>query len=336
MIEASRPNATNALSRHRIVAQLVVFGSRYGTVAVVVLLLLAFGLTSDHFLTSTNLLNILRQISIIAVIGIGMTMVLLIGGIDLSVASVALLSATIAGLLLAQELVPAPVAIAAALAAGAGVGLLNGLIVEKTGISPVIVTLGMLIGIRGLAQVILLLGDNWIWIRDPLFVTLGNGELLGVPMPAVVMLVGYAVASAAMGRTMFGRWIYAIGGNVRAAALSGVPVGRTRVSVYALSGLLAAVGGLLLAARIGIVNPPIGRGMEFAVITAVILGGTSISGGVGRVERTLLGALIVGMVLNYMTIRGISAEWQAAATGFIILAAAVLDRIAQGGGEHDR
>ncbi|MBA2633846.1 MAG: ABC transporter permease, partial [Chloroflexi bacterium] len=231
---------------------------------------------------------------------------------------------------------PAPVAIAAALAAGAGVGLLNGLIVEKTGISPVIVTLGMLIGIRGLAQVILLLGDNWIWIRDPLFVTLGNGELLGVPMPAVVMLVGYAVASAAMGRTMFGRWIYAIGGNVRAAALSGVPVGRTRVSVYALSGLLAAVGGLLLAARIGIVNPPIGRGMEFAVITAVILGGTSISGGVGRVERTLLGALIVGMVLNYMTIRGISAEWQAAATGFIILAAAVLDRIAQGGGEHDR
>ncbi len=328
-------NGPRAVSRREAFVQLRWLGARYGTPAVVVLLLIGFGVTSEHFLSAPNLLNILRQISIIAVIGIGMTLVLLIGGIDLSVASVALLAATVAGLLLTHEIVPAPLAIAAALTAGAAIGWVNGVIIEKTGISPVIVTLGMLIAIRGLAQVLLLLGDNWIWIRDPLLVDLGKGELIGIPLPALVMLVGYGAAMVVMTRTTFGRWVYAVGGNVRAAALSGVPVARTRTAVYAVSGLLAAVGGLLLAARIGIVNPPVGRGMEFAVITAVILGGTSISGGIGRVERTLLGALIVGMVLNYMTIRGISAEWQAATTGFIILGAAVLDRLAQGPGEDE-
>ena len=154
--------------------------------------------------------------------------------------------------------------------------------------------------------------------------------MLSVPVPAVIMIVLYVIASIAMQKTPFGRHIYAIGGNERAAALCGIPVGRTKILVYMLTGLFAGIGGFMMSARLSAISPGVGTGLEFEAITAVILGGTSLSGGVGRVEKTLLGAIIVAMILNYMTIKGISPHYQRAVTGFIILAAAILDRLSRG------
>lgn len=296
----------------------------FGIVFVAAALFITFSVTSENFLTVTNLLNILQQVSVIGVIAVGMTVLLILGGIDLSVGSTALLGATVAGLFTTYGW-PDALGIAMAVAAGATVGLANGLLIEKAGIDPLIATLGSLIAARGVAQMLLLLEDSWIWVNEGLLAAIGTGSVLGIPYTTAVMAIVYAIAALLLLRTATGRRIYAIGGGAVAAHRAGIAVTRIRIMAYVLSGLLAGLGGVLVAARVGVVSPPIGLGMEFVVITAVILGGASIAGGSGRVERTFLGVLIIGMVLNYMTIRGIAASWQSAVTGLTILAATVLD-----------
>jgi ribose transport system permease protein len=256
--------------------------------------------------------------------------VILIGGIDLSVGAVVLFSAAVMNSLLFNEVMPAVPAIITGIAAAALVGLINGLGTVKARISPVIVTLGTMIMIRGLGQMILWINNSWLWVRHPIFTYVKAESILGVPVPAVIMIVLYIIASITMQKTPFGRHIYAIGGNELAAKLCGIPVHRTKILVYMLTGLFAGIGGFMMSARLSAISPGVGTGLEFEAITAVILGGTSLSGGVGRVEKTLLGAIIVAMILNYMTIKGISPHYQRAVTGFIILAAAVLDRLSRG------
>jgi ribose/xylose/arabinose/galactoside ABC-type transport system permease subunit len=296
-------------------------------VVVVVVLALVFGLTTPYFLTPDNVLNILRQMSVIGVVGIGATLVILIGGIDLSVGSVVLLTGGITGTLILNYGVNPWAAIAAGLGAAALVGLVNGTLVELLQISPVIVTLGTLIAVRGIGQAILWLNNSWVYVEDPLFTTIAAGRWLFLPISAALMFALYLLVAVVMTQTSFGRAVYAIGNNPRAAALCGLPVTRIKIVVYVLGGFFAGIGGLLTAARTGVVNPTAGLGLEFAVITAVVLGGTSLRGGIGRVEKTLVGTAILTMVLNYLTIRGVQDTWQTAVTGLLILAAVVLDRV---------
>jgi ribose/xylose/arabinose/galactoside ABC-type transport system permease subunit len=303
---------------------------RTGTFWVAVLLFLVFGLLAPTFATVANVQNIMRQIAITGILAIGMTLVILMGGIDLSVGSIVLFSAALMNSLLFNGVLPVIPAVIVGLLAAMLIGALNGVLIEQARISPVIVTLATQITVRGLGQMILWINNSWLWVRDPFFNYIKTQEWLGIPVSAFLMLVLYAVAAVAMRRTIFGRHIYAIGGNERAASLCGIPVKRVKILVYSISGLCAGIGGVLMSARISAISPGIGQGLEFEAITAVVLGGASLSGGTGRVEKTIIGAVIVGMILNFMTIMGISAFYQRAVTGFIILAAAVLDRLSRG------
>jgi ribose/xylose/arabinose/galactoside ABC-type transport system permease subunit len=199
----------------------------------------------------------------------------------------------------------------------------------------VIATLATLIGVRGLALV--LIDNAQIRVTDPFFDTLAIARTPGIPsisvpglpLLVIVVLVLYAAFAVLMRQTHYGRQVYAVGGNARAAQLSGIPVARVRLIAYLLCSFTAGIAGMLMIASTGVVSPNLGSGSEFYTIAAVVLGGTPLTGGLGRVEKTLIGAFIVYMVLNYMTIRRIPTEWQQAATGFLVLAAVLVDWLAQ-------
>lgn len=306
------------------------------TLMVLVLLLIVGGLTAQHFLSAGNLFNIWRQMSVVAILGLGMTLVILVGGIDLSVGSVLFLSAgTVAAML--QNGVPTPVAIVIALIGGVAVGVINGLLIEIAGISPVIATLGTQIGIRGLTLV--LMHNAQIPVNDPFFVGVAVTRTPGIPsiqlpglqLTVILVFVLYVIVAVFMRRTTYGRYVYAVGGNQRAAYLCGVPVRQVKILAYVLCGFFAALAGLFMAAAQGVIGPGIGAGLEFYAVAAAVLGGTRLSGGIGRIEKTLLGAMLLYMVLNYMTIGHIDTIWQQTATGLLVLAAVVLDRLARRG-----
>jgi ribose/xylose/arabinose/galactoside ABC-type transport system permease subunit len=322
---------TEPESRRNVGAVISGLLSDYSTVVVVIALVAFFALTSEYFWSPDNLGNILRQMAIVGVLAIGMTMAVLIGGIDLSVGSVVLLSGAVAGTLILNYQFNAWLAIAIGLLVSMVIGLVNGILIEKAQISPVIVTLGTLIAVRGLGQAILWINNSWVWVTDDLFVFVAKEKILFLPVISAFMFALYIIAAIILKQTAFGRYVYAIGGNQRAAQLNGIPVVRIKVLVYVLSGLFAGIAGLLTAARLGVVGPSVGLGMEFDAITAVVLGGTRLSGGVGRVERSVLGTAILVMVINYLTIRGIPDIWQTSVTGFLILGAVLLERAARRG-----
>lgn len=320
------PGMRGALNR-RGASTAFAFLGESSTLLVVVALFLFFGFTSERFFLTDNIFNIMKQMSIVGVTAIGMTMVVLIGGIDLSVGSVALLSSGITGTLIVNYEWNTWTAIVAGLLAACLVGVVNGFFVEKLLISPVIVTLGTLIAVRGLGQKVLWINNSWIEVKDPVFDYVAIEKIWFLPVIAALMFGLYLLAAILLKQTPFGRYIYAIGGNQRAALLSGLLVTRIKMIAYVLCGLTAGIAGLLTASRTGVVNPTLGQGLEFDAITAVVLGGASLAGGVGRVGKTLLGTAILVMVLNYLTIRGVPGEWQTAVTGFLVLAAVILDRI---------
>jgi ribose transport system permease protein len=276
-----------------------------------------------------NIANILKQISVVAIMAIGMFMVILLGGIDLSVGSSALLSAVVTMYLINHNYAPETVAIPIGLLAAAAVGFINGFMVESAGISPIIVTLGTMIAVRGLAQTILWIDNSWLWVKDPALLFLAQKNFGFLPVLVVLMVFLYALFMVILNQTRFGRYLYAIGGNQRATYLCGIPVVRFKTLAYTLSGLMAGVGGLVLVARLSAVSPAVGNNIQFDVITAVVLGGASLSGGEGRIEKTLLGALIAGMIINYLTIKGIPGPYQSAVNGMIILGAVILDKLSK-------
>ncbi len=310
------------------------FVAANSTLTVIVLLLIVFGLSSQYFLLPANIFNIWRQMSVVAILGIGMTIVILVGGIDLSVGSVLFLSAGTTAAMLHNG-VPTALAIIISLIGGTAVGVLNGLLIEAAGISPVIATLGTQIGIRGLTLV--LMNNAQIPVDDPFFVSLAITRTPGIPsiqMPGLQLTVIlafalYIIVALLMRRTSVGRYLYAVGGNSRAAYLCGVPVMRVKILAYIFCAFFAAVAGLFMAAAQGVIGPGIGAGLEFYAVAAAVLGGTRLSGGIGRVEKTLLGAMLLFMVLNYMTLGHVAAIWQQTATGLLVLAAVVLDRLAR-------
>lgn len=296
-----------------------------------IVLFIAFAATSPVFGTLGNAENILRQTAPVLLLGLGMTIVVLVGGIDLSVGSVVLASAVAAGIALVSGL-PSGVAMLIAVAVGAGVGALNALLIEALRISPVIVTLGSMIAVRGIALVGLGAFSSWITIKAPAFDALARARLLGIPLDAIIALVLTALTWLVLTRTVHGRRLYAVGDNERAARLSGLSIRAYRAAAYVTCGAFAGIAGIFFAARTGIVSPSIGVGLEFFAIAVVALGAGGLPAGRVKVAETLVGALILMMVFNYMTIRGIPGTWQTTATGLLLLAAMVVGRLVQGRG----
>ena len=298
----------------------------FGTLAVAALLLLSFGLTSSVFLQPANLRNILVQITVVAVAAIGETLVLLVGGLDLSVGANVLLGSVVAADLVQRQGLPLRLAIARGVLASTAIGLLNGVLTAVIGIEPILATLGTFLLAGGLAKIVL--HSSWIVVDEPFFADLVRRHVFWqLPLMVIVMLALYALATAAMRVTPFGRAVYAIGGNSRAARIAGLPVVRIRIMAFAIAGAFAGVAGLLQIGQLGIVSSGNAAGLEFSAITAALIGGLSVSaGGVGRVERTLLGAVIVGMITNYQTIRGVPPNYQQALLGGILLLAILADR----------
>lgn len=312
------------------------FAAENSTLLVALALVVIFGVTAQNFLSGQNIFNIFRQMAVVATLGIGMTLVILIGGIDLSVGSTLFLAGSLTAFLIDGGTGTA-LAILVGLGAATLVGLANGVLIEIFGISPVIATLAGLIGVRGFALV--LINNAQIRVTDEFFEYIAVTRLPGIPaislpgLPLFVLIVFalYLLFAVFMRQHQLGRQIYAVGGNAVAARLCGVRVRAVRMLCYVLCGFTAGIGGMLMIASTGVVSPNLGSGSEFYTIAAVVLGGTRLSGGVGRVEKTLIGAFIVYMVLNYMTLRRIPTEWQQAATGLLVLAAIIADRLAQRG-----
>lgn len=278
---------------------------------------------SDNFLTGANLENIVRQVSINAIIAVGMTCVILTGGIDLSVGPVMALSGTVsAGLLVAG--VSPPLAIGAGLAIGACFGVGNGLLVAYLQMPPIIVTLATMGIARGLG---LLYTDGYPISGLPeWFAWFGRGKLLGVQVPILIMLLTYLLAWVMLQHTRMGRYVYAIGGNEEAVRLSGVRAGRFKLLVYVISGFTAAVAGLVLSSRLMSGQPNAGASFELDAIAAVVLGGASIAGGRGVILGTLVGAMLLGVLNNGLNMLGVSPYVQSVIKGGIILLAIFISR----------
>ena len=303
--------------------------SEHAMLLAAIVLFVAFAMTSPIFGTLANSENIARQTASVLVLGLGMSLVVLVGGIDLSVGSSVLLTATVAGICLTEDLHPL-LAVAAAIGAGALVGLLNASLIEGLRISPVIVTLGTMIAIRGVGLVLLGEYRSWIDISAPIFNDLAIRRLAGFPLDAVVAVLIALLLWTVLRHTLLGRRLYAVGDNAQASRLCGLPILSLRALAYVGCGALAGVCGVLTAARTGVISPSIGVGLEFFAIAVVALGAGGLPSGRIRVGQTVVGALILMMVFNYMTIRGVPGIWQTTATGFLLLAAMVVGRLIQG------
>ncbi|MGH2613843.1 MAG: ABC transporter permease [Thermomicrobiales bacterium] len=279
---------------------------------------------SPYFLTTDNALGVARAFSLTAIAAIGQTMVIITGGIDLSVGSVLALSGLSTGMLLATgwPLVPSVIA---GLGVGVIFGLCNGLLVTRIGLPPFIATLGMLSIGRGLVYILTKGYPVTVPRGEELLLQVGQGYVGVVPIPVIIMLGITVVATAFLSKTTLGRYIYAVGGNEEAARLAGINVGRVKMFVYTMSGFLAAVSGIILLSRLVSAQPSAGLGFELPVIAAAIIGGTSLLGGEGTVLGAVLGAAIIGVLENGMVLLGVNTYAQQAVTGAVVLLAVGLD-----------
>lgn len=296
---------------------------QYGLILALLLLILAFSLTSEYFFTTSNFLNIARQVSVTAIVAVGMTFVIISGGIDLSVGSTLAFSGVVAAMAFSST-GSAPVALLAGIATGAGIGLVNGVITAKGRITGFIVTLAMMGAVRGFAFIVT--GGNPVTASEPSFTFFGVGSVLGLAVPIIIMLIVIALGSFFLNQTRFGKYTYAVGGNERASRWTGLKVDRVQIVVYIVVGLLAGLAGVVLAARLGSGQPFAGDGFELDVIAAVILGGSSLAGGRGSISGTVIGVLIIGVLNNGLTLLNVSSYWQMVVQGAIILTAVLIDR----------
>ncbi len=300
----------------------IVAGREAGTALGLFVLCLGLWIATPFFATAANLTNVAEQSAIVGVIAIGMTFVILTGGIDLSVGSLVALVGVVIGSAL-QHGLPVFVAVGLGLLAGVVAGTLNGLMITRGPLPPFIATLGMMSVARG-AALMLSDGRPISGFPDGLRV-LATERVLGVPGPVVLMLVLYFVAYVVLTRTVFGRYMYAIGGNEEATALAGIDVRLWKMIVYAISGLSAGVCAMLLVARLNSAQPIAGIGYELDAIAAVVIGGTSLLGGSGSVIGTLIGALIMSVLRNGLNLLGVSSYLQQVAIGVVIIVAVLID-----------
>ncbi|TCP24966.1 ribose ABC transporter membrane protein [Scopulibacillus darangshiensis] len=290
-----------------------------------ILIVIILSILSPSFLSLNNILNVLRQVSINALIAFGMTLVILTGGIDLSVGSILALGGAITAKMLAGGMDPI-LAVLIGLLAGGIMGAINGIVITKGKVAPFIATLATMTIFRGLTLVytdgrpITGLGDSTF------FKMIGKGYISYVPLPVIWMLIAFVILLFVLKKTVFGRGIYAVGGNEEASILSGIKAGRVKIWVYIITGVLSAFAGLILTSRLNSAQPNAGMSYELDAIAAVVLGGTSLVGGRGWIFGTLVGALIIGVLNNGLNLLNVSPFFQQVVKGGVILLAVLIDR----------
>ncbi|PZO80919.1 MAG: ribose ABC transporter permease [Mesorhizobium amorphae] len=298
-----------------------------GTLLGLAVIVIVFSILSPNFLTEQNILNILQQSSINACVALGMTLVIIAGGIDLSVGPTAAIAAVTVAVLMALG-VPIAAAIPLAILVGMAAGAMNGALVAFGGLQPFIVTLGTLSLYRAIA--LIYTGGNPIFGIPPSFRALTNSTLLGVPSPVWIVGVLALLIWVVLNKTPLGEYFLAVGGNQEASRIAGVPVAATKIASYVISGGLASVAGLILVGRLGAADPTLGNLWELDAIAAAAIGGASLMGGKGSIVGTLLGAIILGSLRNGLTLLNVQAFYQLLATGIIILVAMLIDRATRG------
>ncbi len=282
---------------------------------------------TDTFLTAPNLMNIVRQVSVNSILAAGATMVILLGGIDLSVGSVLALAGAVAAWALLKFGIPA--GIAAGLVVGLAAGVFNGVIISYGRVAPFIVTLGSMTILRSLTLVFT--GGKPISNYPEAFLNIGEGSVAGIPVPVLIAAVVLILIHFLLRTTRFGRYVYAAGGNEEATHLSGINVKLLKTMVYSIAGILAAIGAIVFIARLDSAQPQAGMGFELDAIAAVVIGGTSLSGGAGGIPGTILGALIMGVLRNGLNLMEVSAFWQQAFIGSVIIVAVLADQLRKKG-----
>ncbi len=298
----------------------------YGIIAVLVLLIIIFSCLSDRFLMLNNIMNILRQVSIVGIISVGMTFVMLTGGIDLSCGSVVGASAVGASLLMTKAEMHPVAACLIMMVFGISLGLANATFITLCKVPPFIATLGMMTSVRGIAYIIT--GGLPVYGFNRSFTVLGQGYVLQViPIPVIVMFVVFAFGIVFLGKTRIGRHIYGVGGNEEAARLSGVNVTKIKYIVYGIAGFMSSLAGVVLLARVNSGQPNAGESYEMDVITSVVLGGVSMSGGQGRLALVIVGTLIMGILTNGMTMLTINEYVQRLIKGLVLIGAVALDNV---------
>ena len=323
--EATRESAMARINASGATQKLLAFAS-------LILLLVGFSLASPQFMQLPNILAILQATSVNGVLAVAVTLVIITGGIDLSVGTMMTFCAVIAGVVLTYWGLPLPLGVLAAIGAGAFCGVCSGTFVAKLKIPPFIATLGMMLILKGLALVIS--GTRPIYFNDtPGFDLISRGSLIGwvfpsLPIPngvLILFLVALGVAYI-LGRTVLGRYTFALGSNEEAVRLSGVNTDAWKIGIYALSGAIVGIAGILIASRLNSAQPALGLGYELEAIAAVVIGGTSLSGGRGTVLGTVIGALIMAVLTNGLRILSVAQEWQTVVTGAIIILAVYADQ----------
>ena len=301
--------------------------------ASLILLVIGFSIASPNFFQTANVIAILQATSVNGILAVAATLVIITGGIDLSVGTAMTFCAVIAGVVLTYAGLPLPLGVLAAIGAGALVGLASGTFVAKLKIPPFIATLGMMLILKGLSLVIS--GTRPIYFNDtPGFTEISRGSIIGdlvpaLPIPNGVLILFVVAGGVAyiLARTRLGRYCFALGSNEEAVRLSGVNVDRWKMGIYALSGAIVGVGGLVIASRLNSAQPALGLGYELEAIAAVVIGGTSLSGGRGTILGTLIGALIMAVLANGLRILSVAQEWQTVVTGSIIILAVYADMV---------
>ncbi|PZP92714.1 MAG: ribose ABC transporter permease [Staphylococcus capitis] len=300
--------------------------SELTTVIALIILMAVITIINSNFLTANNLLNLLLQVTSNALIAFGMTFVILTGGIDLSVGSILALSSALTAGLLGSGM-PVTLAILISLIMGCILGMMNGLLISYGKLAPFIVTLATMTIFRGATLVYTNGNPITKGLSDTfLFQFLGQGYIVGIPFPVIIMFIVFIVLYVLIHKTAFGKSVYAIGGNEKAAYISGVKLNKVKIIIYSISGIMASISGLIITSRLSSAQPTAGASYEMDAIAAVVLGGTSLSGGKGRILGTLIGALIIGVLNNGLNIIGVSAFWQQVVKGVVILIAVLIDR----------
>lgn len=300
---------------------------KYKSLVGLLVLITIVTILSPSFLSTKNIFNILRQTSVNGIIAAGMTFVILTGGIDLSVGSILAISGAVCASLLAsgQNII---IAVLAALIIGAMVGFLNGFIITKGKLQPFIATLATMTILRGLTLVYtdgkpITLGSGDLAIK---FGQIGGGKIFGIPTPALIMILVFTICTFVLKNTQMGRYTYALGSNEEATKLSWLNTDKIKIAVYTISGILASVAGIIITSRLFSAQPTAGDGYELDAIAAVVLGGTSLTGGKGKITGTIIGALIIGVLSNALNILDVSSYYQMMVKGAVILVAVLLDR----------
>jgi len=300
---------------------------QYGIFIVFGIICLIISFITPQFLTVSNWTIIITQVSINALLAFGVTFVIITGGIDLSLGSIVAVAGVSAAMLAHPDSYPVIVPVFAGLFAGLLIGVFNGFIITKSKIAPFIVTLGTMTIGRGLA--LILSNGRPVSNLSESFVFIGSGKIMGIPVLIIILIFMFILCSVILNKTILGRYIYAVGGNEQAARASGINVSQVKMAVYSISGLLAGLAGILLTSRITTGQPNAGAGFELDAIAAVVIGGTSTTGGKGSIAGTLVGVLLIGVINNSLDLLNVTSYYQQVVMGIIIIGAVVLDSLNQ-------